>query len=119
MGGSAIGLSCWRAMPQELANPVTGAGIASAVQSGKMAGEAAAEFIGREPRAAEAYADELEEIFGVSLNRALARRRELLASYSQTSQPGLEDMRRGWIAFPEYWSPLVTTLPGSNERPHA
>lgn len=75
-----------------LANPVTGAGIAAAVQSGTLAGEAAA--IG----AFDAYRLELEELFGAALDRALRRRRELLAS-----TPSRTALRRGWIAYPEYW----------------
>jgi geranylgeranyl reductase family protein len=75
-----------------LANPVTGAGIAAAVHSGRLAGEAAASggFV--------AYAEELEEVYRASLERALARRRELLAA-----RPGKAALRRGWIAYPEYW----------------
>lgn len=75
-----------------LANPVTGAGIAAAVHSGRLAGEAAA------TGAAQGYEEELQEIFGASLARALARRRELLASV-----PDRRTLRRGWIAYPEYW----------------
>ena len=75
-----------------LANPVTGAGIAAAVQSGRLAGEAAA--TGR----LDDYQQELEDLFGAALERALRRRRELLASI-----PGKTALRRGWIAYPEYW----------------
>ena len=75
-----------------LANPVTGAGIAAAVQSGRLAGQAAA------TRAAEEYERELEDLYGGALERALRRRRELLASSFQKHH-----LRRGWIAYPEYW----------------
>jgi flavin-dependent dehydrogenase len=75
-----------------LANPVTGAGIAAAVQSGQLAGRAAASGDWQ------GYEDELEDIYRVPLDRALARRRELL-----DSRPGKAALRRGWIAYPEYW----------------
>lgn len=75
-----------------LANPVTGAGIAAAVHSGRLAGEAAATG-----KAAE-YEEELHDVFGAALERALRRRRELM---EQT--PTKAALRRGWIAYPEYW----------------
>lgn len=76
-----------------LANPVSGAGIAAAVHSGRMAGEAAVRG------APEAYEEELEDVYGAALERALRRRRELLQSTFE--KPAL---RRGWIAYPEYWA---------------
>ncbi len=75
-----------------LANPVTGAGIAAAVHSGRLAGQAAASGSAVE------YEEELEEVFRSALERALRRRRELLAAV-----PGKAALRRGWIAYPEYW----------------
>lgn len=75
-----------------LANPVTGAGIAAAVQSGRLAGEAAARA------SPETYQEELEDLFGASLDRALRRRRELMEKV-----PTKAALRRGWIAYPEYW----------------
>ena len=75
-----------------LANPVTGAGIAAAVHSGRLAGQAAAtgKF--------EQYEEELEDVYGASLERALRRRRQLLNSIPEKSA-----LRRGWIAYAEYW----------------
>jgi geranylgeranyl reductase family protein len=89
VGGSAVLLAGDAA---GLANPVTGAGIAAAVHSGRLAGQAAAtgEF--------EQYEEELEDVYGASLERALHRRRELLRSIPEKSA-----LRRGWIAYPEYW----------------
>lgn len=75
-----------------LANPVTGAGIAAAVHSGRLAGQAAAR------RDFRAYEEELEDVYGAALERALQRRRELMRSPMQKDQ-----LRRGWIAYPEYW----------------
>lgn len=75
-----------------LANPVSGAGIAAAVHSGRLAAEAAVRDT------AEEYEEELEDVYGAALERALRRRRELLES--TLSKPAL---RRGWIAYPQYW----------------
>jgi len=75
-----------------LANPVTGAGIAAAVHSGRLAGEAAAHT------APDAFEEELQDVFGAALARALRRRRELLESV-----PDKAALRRAWIAYPEYW----------------
>ena len=81
-----------------LANPVTGAGIAAAVHSGRLAGEAASRFVAEGCRVALAYQEELEDLFKSALEHALRRRRELLNAI-----PGKAALRRGWIAYPEYW----------------
>ncbi len=75
-----------------LANPVTGAGIAAAVHSGRLAGQAAASGKFEE------YAEELDDVYRVALERARARRRELMSSKFEKAA-----LRRGWIAYPEYW----------------
>jgi len=75
-----------------LANPVTGAGIAAAVHSGRLAGQAAASGKFEE------YEEELEDVYRAALDRALARRRELMKSKFEKAA-----LRRGWIAYPEYW----------------
>ncbi|HSA91094.1 MAG TPA: NAD(P)/FAD-dependent oxidoreductase [Burkholderiales bacterium] len=75
-----------------LANPVSGAGIAAAVHSGRLAGQAAASG------GFEEYEEELEDVYGASLERALQRRRELTRSDFTK-----KELRRGWIAYPEYW----------------
>lgn len=81
-----------------LANPVTGAGIAAAAQSGALAGEAAALFLDGHDTALVDYEDELDALFGAALVRALHRREELLRS-----APSPAALRRAWIAYPEYW----------------
>jgi flavin-dependent dehydrogenase len=81
-----------------LANPVTGAGIAAAVESGRLAGEAAARIVAGHRGAAPDYEDELAQLYGAALGRALSRRRELLER-----APTRAALRRGWIAYPEYW----------------
>ena len=87
-----------------LTNPVTGAGIASAVISGRLAGEAAAAHLAGDRDATVDYAEEIEAVFGGSLARALARRRELLSLYVSDRTPTPSDLMKGWIAFPDYWA---------------
>jgi geranylgeranyl reductase family protein len=85
-----------------LANPVTGAGIAAAVYSGKLAGDAAGAIVQGEARAARAYEEELRDVLGVALRRALLRRREL--AKVAVRGVGTRALRRGWIAYPQYWA---------------
>lgn len=87
-----------------LANPVTGAGISAAVISGSMAGQALAGWCGGDADALAGYAEELADIFKPALDRALERRRELLARYGAEGGPSPAALRRGWIAYPEYWA---------------
>ena len=42
--------------------------------------------------------EELEDVYRAALDRALLRRAELL-----NSKPEKAALRRGWIAYPEYW----------------
>ena len=88
-----------------LANPVTGAGIAAAVQSGTLAGEAAALAAQGHREALEDYAAEIDALFGAALARALHRREELLAA---GAHPTPRQLRRGWVAYPEYWTAEAT-----------
>jgi len=85
-----------------LTNPVTGAGIAAAVHSGRLAGGAAAARVAGDRAAGETYEEELEDVFRAALDRAVGRRRELAAA-SAGRAPGIAELRRGWIAYPEYW----------------
>ena len=94
LAGDAAGLS----------NPVTGAGIASAVQSGTLAGHAAADFLGDCAGAIEGYEEELGDIFDAALNRALRRRREVLAHYAAGGRPDARALSDGWTASPHYWA---------------
>ena len=87
-----------------LANPVTGAGISAAVQSGQLAGEAALRRLGGDAEAGSRYRDDLTDLFGPPLARALRRRREVLAACQASSIPSASALSRGWIAFPEYWA---------------
>lgn len=87
-----------------LANPITGAGINPALISGRLAGAAAAAHVAGVAGAGHDYAEELQETFAPSLDRALRRRRELMAHYDRGAEPDSAALRRAWIAFPEYWA---------------
>ncbi|MBV1705659.1 MAG: NAD(P)/FAD-dependent oxidoreductase [Hyphomicrobiales bacterium] len=97
-----------------LTNPVTGAGIASAVQSGRMAGEATVRLAQGHTQAVSDYALDLDDIFGVSLARAVARRTHLMAKPTADVRAQPQHLRQGWIAYPEYWAPL--TIDGTRQN---
>ncbi len=102
LGGAAILLAGDAA---GLTNPVTGAGIASAVQSGTMAGRAAADFVNGRTAALGGYEQELSDIFDAALDRASRRRRELLACYAGGGRPNAHTLADCWIGSPRYWRP--------------
>jgi len=81
-----------------LTNPMTGAGISAAVHSGRLAGAAAAATVAGKVAAHRDYEEELNEVFGAALARA-KRRRDALAAV----RPDRSELRRSWIAYPEYW----------------
>jgi flavin-dependent dehydrogenase len=85
-----------------LANPVTGAGIAAAVYSGRLAGEAACALAGGDRSGAREYEEELRSVLFGPLARAVQRRRELAAATARGA--GKDALRRGWIGYPEYWA---------------
>ena len=87
-----------------LTNPVTGAGIASAVQSGALAGRAAADLVSGCAAALDDYEEELGDIFDAALGRALRRRRAVLACYAGGAVHDARTLRDGWIASPHYWA---------------
>ena len=86
-----------------LTHPITGAGIAPAVLSGSLAGEAAAQFLAGENNALADYAEEIRDCFADALQRACQRRLAMQASWRRAS---LDDAagRQGWVAFPEYFA---------------
>jgi flavin-dependent dehydrogenase len=88
-----------------LTNPVTGAGIASAVQSGTMAGRAAIDFLRGHEAALDDYEEELGDIFDAALNRALKRRHAVLSCYAHGGHPDRAALEHGWIGSPRYWRP--------------
>lgn len=87
-----------------LTNPVTGAGIASAVQSGALAGRAAADFISGSATALADFDEELGDTFDAALGRAVRRRRQVLDRYADSGRPDAGALREGWIASPHYWA---------------
>ena len=87
-----------------LTNPVTGAGINAAVISGVLAGEYSAAIAQGDVNAADDYAEEIEATFGRSLALAMKRRRQLLDCYEKNGRPREPQLRKGWIAYPQYWS---------------
>ncbi len=86
-----------------LANPITGAGISVAVASGRLAGEAAVSYLSGEGDALTLYAEELDDDYGASLRRAVARRKSLRDWMKDKGVLQAAEMRSGWIAYPEYW----------------
>jgi len=80
-----------------LAHPVTGAGIAPAVFSGRMAGEAAAEAVQQGSYIPlNEYEQEVHAVFDASWAHALKQR-------AHVTQQDDKSLRAGWIAFPEYY----------------
>lgn len=87
-----------------LTNPVTGAGIASATQSGTLAGQAAVGWLGGRANALGGYEEELGDIFDAALGRALRRRGGVLAHYQSGGRPDARALADGWIGSPNYWA---------------
>ena len=68
-----------------------------------MAGKAAADFMNGRHESLDDYEEELGDIFDAALNRALRRRRELLACYDKGGRPDAGALEDGWIGSPRYW----------------
>jgi len=85
-------------------HPITGAGIAPAVSSGERAGAAVARALAGERHALPEYEQEMREEFGPALERALAARRRMADRWNTPAAGEDAEHRRGWIAFPEYFS---------------
>lgn len=96
-----------------LTNPVTGAGINSAVISGKLAGEAVEALTAGDRHAAEDYCEEIAALFGTSIALALRRRHDLLEAKKANGRPGAQHLRDGWIAYPQYWADHVSAAAAS------
>jgi len=92
-----------------LTHPITGAGIAAACISGGLAGAAAADLAAGCAAAAEDYAEEIRDLYAPSLTLAVRRRRELMAIYDAGAQPGPDQLRRAWIAWPDYRTADIPT----------
>lgn len=88
-----------------LTHPISGAGIAAAVVSGELAAHAAhARLRHGETDALNGYEEDIRDQFESSIARGLARRRELERALRGAAACGDAVQRRGWIAFPEYFS---------------
>ena len=87
-----------------MTNPITGAGISAAAISGRLAGEAASALIDGVEAAVEDYTDEITDLYGPALQRAYLRRTQILKRYENQSEPTGADIRKSWIAYPEYWA---------------
>ena len=87
-----------------LTHPITGAGIGAAVVSGERAGCAAAAYMRGEVNALSGFDEDLRDQFALPLARAVARRRELAAHWQKLQRHNDSVLRRGWIAFPEYFT---------------
>ena len=88
-----------------LTHPISGAGIAAAVISGELAGEAgAAWLLEGEGDALTGFEDDIRDQFEATLQRAV-QRRQWLNRYWGTEAAGHDAVHRtGWIAFPEYFA---------------
>lgn len=86
-----------------LTNPITGAGIAAAVMSGRLAGEALVGNLAGEPDAIDIYLEDLEDLFGASLARAVKRRKQLIDQGAPGRTLSKAALRGGWIAYEDYW----------------
>jgi flavin-dependent dehydrogenase len=87
-----------------LTHPITGAGIAAAVVSGERAGQAAAEFIASAGiEAFEEYDEDVRDQYEHAIRRAVERRRRLESIWHTRAAQDDVEMRRGWIAFDEYF----------------
>lgn len=85
-------------------HPITGAGIAMAVDSGCAAGEAiAAQAQGQEVQALSEYEREMRLRYGASLGHAVGRRQQLLGQWREHTSPSAACLRQSWIAYPEYF----------------
>ncbi len=84
-------------------HPVTGAGIASAIVGGELAGKAAAQAVQTDSLAAlDEYEREWEAFMGGPLRHALDKRRYLDRHWSDDPPMLSSVVRKTWVAFKEY-----------------
>nr|WP_198034068.1 NAD(P)/FAD-dependent oxidoreductase [Acidihalobacter ferrooxydans] len=91
-----------------LTHPITGGGISAAVVSGERAGQAAAEYLAGDEDAFVDYEEDVRDQFEASIKRAVERRLYLEQHWRTVAANDDGTMRRGWIAFNEYFEPLVS-----------
>lgn len=87
-----------------LTHPITGAGIAAAVLSGEHAGEAVAQWPAKGQQALDDYDEEIRDIYGPTIERALRVRESLNWIWKTPAADEDAEQRRGWIAFEEYFA---------------
>ena len=85
-----------------LTHPVTGAGILSAVISGGLAGDYAAESVKASKNLLEDYKEELESVFKKSLSNAAKKRSELYPLMKDDLSIE-KNIKRLWPSFDEYY----------------
>jgi len=85
-----------------LTHPITGAGIAPAILSGELAGQAAAEYLAGDGEALEDYQEEIRDRYQGSLAHAVARRALLERAFQARQTPEPSTFQATWIAFDEY-----------------
>lgn len=91
-------------------HPITGAGVAHACLSGRLAGEAAARAaLSGDPGYLAEYEREWREYLGAVLEHALAKRRFLEDNWDNDPATLSQCLRRTWVAFPAYGRPLFST----------
>lgn len=87
-----------------LTHPITGAGISAGVVSGERAGQAAAAWLNHDKKAFIDFEEDIRDQFETTLKRAVERR-QWLNQHWQSEEAQKDAMhRKGWIAFPEYFS---------------
>ncbi len=90
-----------------LTHPITGGGISAAIVSGERAGQAAADFLLEDDENAfPDYEEDMRDQFETAIRRAVERRMYLEQYWGSMEANQDEMMRRGWIAFEEYFTPL-------------
>jgi geranylgeranyl reductase family protein len=88
-----------------LTHPISGAGIAAAVISGELAGDAcAAWLLEGEGGALAGFEDDIRDHFEPTLQRAVQRRQWLNQYWGTDAAEHDTVQRTGWIAFPEYFA---------------
>ncbi|HQU16035.1 MAG: geranylgeranyl reductase [Chromatiales bacterium 21-64-14] len=91
-----------------LTHPISGAGIAAAVVSGERAGEAAAACLGADSFGALAdFEEDVRDQYEGTICRALERRAFLNRHWHTPAAHDDHVLRRGWIAFDEYFAEQV------------
>jgi len=86
-----------------LTHPISGAGIAAAVSSGELAGQAAVEFLQTGNSSALLdYSRDIHDLYAASLQRALQKRRELGQYWRLNDPVPSELLKRSWITDPSY-----------------